>query len=989
MSSLTPHQQAAATHTHLSMSVISGAGSGKTRVLIERIRHIIESDKIPLYRILAFTFTEKAASEIKERLLSQNVIKPEEENNIHVGTLHAYCAELIRKYGVRLGINPAFTIGTEYDQQISKKARITSSIRKALDKGDETLLFYAKTLGLKRLVRLATQLLDHPRLTESRFYKDKTLDDPDAKLLYAVKSFYDVWLEEKIKEGKLYFNDLEYLAYLLLSTYPDVHEKEKKRFMHILVDEFQDINPLQGALIKKIHDPHVNKLFIVGDPKQSIYRFRNADVGVFLKFNQWIKENNGESIALNDTFRMTPVVSQEVNRVFKNLLADNNITFESIHSLSSNTGGLVKAVCVPKGKTADELRELEARYIARDILENRKSGKIALLFRSGTAMNVYQKILSDHGLPVSVTRTSDLLQIPVIRDLIHVMGHFAGDTTLLTQAGILKSVFYNLSEKFIHQYLSGKPRSLLDPYTPDLFISPSDHDKWLKLRYNFEYWQELSLILLPIPLLKEIITTLKISLSDNGYLEEFLMILENLPASFNESMTELYRVIKKLVADNEIIPTLPIQANPDAISLMTVHASKGLEFDTVYLPQLYARGQKEWEDYIFDDSQGLSVKKESAKPLPGLKVKLEESTYYAQLKEKAALAEKEETKRLLYVAMTRAKENLILFLKEPSKKIEQLLDGTSVNEWLWHLYAESSLMTPLSFSDEILSKKQEEPVSDMQHHMLEPIHNTHNTLHLTVSEIETFDHCPKQFHLRYNQNIIPVKNEQNLYASSHENEFLNAADWGTLLHEIMEFLDFKTLSNRQTVVDQALINQHIDDPDNRVKNKIIHTLDSLLGNGEIFGALAQNDELYSEWDFTYRHHDVILKGTIDRLYRVGNDWHVMDYKTDKIIKRDDIEKKINEYDIQMSLYAFAASRILGVSRIYTHLLFMDGPFVYKKEWNTAELTGVEIKLNEIINKMGLAFKDKKYALTENSDLCPTCPYYSKNYCGIKSKAFSN
>ena len=280
---LNPEQQRAVDHSQGPLVVFAGAGSGKTRVITHRIAHVLEQG-IPPYRILAMTFTNKAAKEMKERL---KALSPQ-GYQVHIGTFHSSCAKWLREFGDRLGYRSDFSIYTQKEAKDTLKLCLeelkgehTSLLQNAELKEYLTALQNIKTLGL------FPQDLEQLHPTELA----------QLELPPLMQTLYKRYQEKLAEANAMDFSDLQLNVLLLLKTQSEVRDRLQKRYLHILIDEYQDTNSTQFQLIQKLYHPQC-QLCVVGDDDQAIYSWRGANPEHILNFcQQW---DNAQEISIDD-----------------------------------------------------------------------------------------------------------------------------------------------------------------------------------------------------------------------------------------------------------------------------------------------------------------------------------------------------------------------------------------------------------------------------------------------------------------------------------------------------------------------------------------------------------------------------------------------------------------------------------------------------------------------------------------------------------------
>ncbi len=840
-----------------------------------------------------------------------------------------------------------------------------------------------------------------PQTTEEALFKE-------------IKQFHEGWLKKKTRMGLINFSDLEVLFLNLVKSHPHVQKELQRRYQHILVDEFQDTNPLQAAIVDSISNPGLNKLFLVGDPKQSIYRFRRADVSVFGQKAKSLQKEGGQVIFLQETFRLAPKLTQIINKVFEPLFGESPETslFEPMVAAKSDLNGNLTIVIAPKaGDTIDKMRRLEATWIGRKIKEcdSNDFSQTALLFKSGAPMLVYWEELTKMGIPCQINKSHELLKVPVIRDLIHIINYLAGDTGAITKTGILRSPLFGFSEQFVEHFIRSEAPSFLSGYTPSLFQEPSDRVKWEMLTKLIGEWSNLKVFLPPTQLVSKIVsdlgfgnatelpfTGLRHIDANEGVrllLEQWIELLCDMEFEGQNPLYQMSQFLKLLQKSDDGWESLTPPKIENAIHLMTIHGSKGLEFKRVFLPQLYATERSHPQDFYLSTTEGLLLKKESLKTVRGLKSDLEEPPLFTELKDKDAWEEREESKRLLYVAMTRVKEDLYLFLKEPTQKRIKLSETKRWNDWLWILLEQErtealpliqDANTQAHRFDSLANRLSEAFTSDEKSKPSKPVAERQNILlpvtkpTLPVSVFEVFSRCEKEFQLKYEFAIEAV-------SEAHSN--LPASQWGTLMHEIWQFLDFTNYHNQDTVMAQAFFNQKLNPQEHT--SKVVQVIDGIKRHPQLHSLLNDGERSKTELPFLLDMDSFFLQGVIDRLTFYKGFWTIIDFKTDKISSDKIITQKEKLYEFQMGCYALAVNKITGASHVRTALVFTDGPYLNVKDWTLSDISEFAGKIQNIFSQLTDKKTKKQFDYPINLSRCPQCPYWPMDYCGVRGKSGDN
>ena len=291
---LNPAQHDAVIHRGGPMLVVAGAGSGKTRVLTHRIAHLIEEDNVSPFGILAITFTNKAAQEMKDRVA--HLVGAVAER-MWVSTFHSACVRMLRRDAEQLGYPRAFSI---YDQ--ADAVRLTGYVVR--DLGLDTKKFVPKTVH-SHISNLKNELISpHAALDRAENIFDRKIAETFVEYQRRLQA-----------SGAMDFDDLLTVTVQLFDSHPQVLHHYQQRFQHVLVDEYQDTNPAQNEIVLKLADEHRN-VFVVGDSDQSVYAFRGADIRNILEFEKAFPDTS--VVVLDQNYRSTQVILDAANSVIAN-----------------------------------------------------------------------------------------------------------------------------------------------------------------------------------------------------------------------------------------------------------------------------------------------------------------------------------------------------------------------------------------------------------------------------------------------------------------------------------------------------------------------------------------------------------------------------------------------------------------------------------------------------------------------------------------------
>ncbi len=614
---LTPSQQAAVLDTEGDSAILAGAGSGKTFVLVEKIARLVQKFHIPLHQILTVTFTEKATEEIREKILKRlriddaNPDSPDFKDfkTFPVGTIHALAAHLIRSRANPADIPPDFHVLDDFIASLERLKCIRQTLLERIELSDPETLRAMDHLGLHRSIKLLVDLM----MKRTGYSQNRS---PYANLLQACVKNYE---SRKKSLNSLDFNDLEDKAVTLLSAHGI-----KADYRWIIVDEFQDTSPVQWQILSGLHRlPNKTHLVIVGDPRQSIYRFRGADPSLFGEVSNQIVKRGGKLFELRDNFRSATTVLDFSNMISANLFAGG---FAPLIATRTESKGSAELLPFANPKGVDERRSVEAETVLKRLLKIYSEGTpwrtMALLFRTRKSVPQYEKILKDLNIPYVTSLGEPLLQRPEV-----------------------------LSLWFFLEKL----------------ISPSA--KRLRLIENALTFSRLATFKINLPTGKplEIIETVFAGVlplftpQEQKNLGTFHDLLRNLVSLGDKNLKTILENLRILKEEEARIPCPnPNASNNDQLKLMTIHAAKGLEFGTVVLCDTSASLTSRGNRLFLESSDGDILIKEKDSVATGLKHALIKGEAFQSVETKEKEEELEESKRLLYVALTRARDRLII-----------------------------------------------------------------------------------------------------------------------------------------------------------------------------------------------------------------------------------------------------------------------------------------------------------------------------------------
>ncbi|MDA9158914.1 UvrD-helicase domain-containing protein, partial [Candidatus Pelagibacter ubique] len=582
--------------------IVAGAGSGKTKVLTSRIAHIINEKKAFPNQILSVTFTNKAAKEMQNRVSS--ILNSEAIGLSWLGTFHSICAKLLRKHAPAAGLTSNFTI-IDTDDQV----RLIKNICKA------------ENIDIKQLApKFILSIID--KWKNKGFYPDEVVINKNDIFERTIRPLYKIYQQKLLDLNACDFGDLILHVVKILEKNQDIRNIYSNNFKYILVDEYQDTNYIQSRWLNLLSEKHKN-LCCVGDDDQSIYSWRGAEIKNFLEFDQVYK--NSKVIRLEENYRS----SQNILSVASNLIANNQNRVGKTLKTTMEEGDLVKLNCFKNGKdeaigVSDEIeKKLKKKY---------SFNNIAILVRAIFQTREFEERFLKIGLPYRILGGTKFYERAEIKDcvaylrLIHqpkddlafdrIVNNpkrAIGESTikLIHEFSKINAVSLEIASKKLIEENLIKPKTkiglssflfLMDKWRNDINIKKINHVKLLQLVLDESGYSSM---------LKN-----KKDLENENRLENIKELLSAMK-DFDNLENFLEHVALATSVDQDW--------DGEKVNMMTMHGSKGLEFDVVFLPG--------WEEGLFPHQKSIEEKGQN-----GL----------------------EEERRLAYVGITRAKKKALI-----------------------------------------------------------------------------------------------------------------------------------------------------------------------------------------------------------------------------------------------------------------------------------------------------------------------------------------
>lgn len=884
---LNPQQKMAVEHGKGPLLIIAGAGTGKTTVITQRIVHLISSKLANPNEILALTFTEKAAREMEERV---DIAMPYGVTQMWISTFHQFCDRILRTEGLQIGLDPNYNLMSE--------AETIQLVRNNIFNLD---LKYFRTLGnptkfVEGLIRHFARLQDEDitAMEYSKWVSKQKTNTEEQKLevekYKELSKAYKQYEELKIKHNAMDYGDLIVKTLKLFRDRPNILKNYQNQFKYILVDEFQDTNYSQSQLVYLLAGKRAN-LTVVGDDDQSIYRFRGAAFSNIVQFRK--KYSKSKLVVLTRNYRS----NQEILDKAYDLINHNNPDrLEAIE-------GINKKLVSDRKKDHDRVRfmhldrvENEAEAVAKRIKELVKSGKYkfsdsAVLVRANNHADSFVRAFQRAGLPHQFLGPGKLFNQPEVSDLVaflRVVSDPDDSASFYQVLSIPEFDFQALDLRRLVSFTKSSDYSIFESldHIEESKLSDDTKERLKKFQQSIKDHIKLSA--------KQTAGQVLFSwLESNDLLSRILNPDTPTAEKRAKNIAKFFDKIKSYESEHEdasvnsVVDWIDLASNigesplandsdwseVNAVNIMTVHGSKGLEFPVVFLVNLVAL-------------RFPSMQRREQIPLPESIIKevLPTGDFHLQ-----------EERRLFYVGMTRAKDYLFLTAADfytqgrQEKKIspfvfESLGEQTTKNE---HSVQSSEQLSLLDFATQ--EEKQTKP---------EKFHIDY----LSYSQIQTFQICPLHYKLRYVVGLPPVPTAaQSLGISVHNSmhDFYAQIKAGEKPTE-------KLILN---LLDKNWISQGY-------KNKKYERISLTRAKDYLLGFLKKGfDEkvtpvlLEQKFSVSLNHkgnRPLQIGGVIDRVDQFGNNRvEIIDYKTgENVPSQREVDK--NE---QLTFYALAASKI--------------------------------------------------------------------------------
>lgn len=1081
---LTDEQEQAVARREGSLLLAAGAGSGKTSVLVERFVRAVRDDGVAPGRILAITFTERAAGELRERVRSRLLELGDRQaarqaQDAFVSTFHGFCARLLRTHPLQAGVEPGFQILEEGLADRLRALAFADALAGFLE-GEragavDLVAAYGadplRTIVLGTYVQLRSQGQTEPRLPAcGHAQTEKGGKDEDRAIRACeligelIVRFGDAYAQRKHARASLDFDDLELVARDLLEQRADVRELWVERFQLLMVDEFQDSNRRQLQVLAALDR---DNLFTVGDELQSIYGFRHADVGLFRERHTQLDEL-GASLALTRNFRSRPAVLGAIERIFASRIGERFAPLISTRPREASEEPIVELLLTDRRGWEvypgdDELegmpeatpwRQAEARLLADRVAQLvasglARAGEIVVLLRALGDLPVYESALRRRGLRTlagvggfwSHQQVGDLLAW--LRTLANPLDELALYSTLASPLVGLSSdglaliagaarerhcgiwqVIENPGSRLrddgggTRQGDTGGSRPGEDSgsHLEDI-LSPTDRERIAGFRSLFVAERATA----PLHPISEL---LRRAIAATGYEAHVLSLgwgerrlanvhkLIRLARRFEAQEGRDLRGFLAHVAHVEVAlggreaDAFVGDGEVNAVRLMSIHASKGLEFPVVCVADLGREPNMRVPDLLVD-----ALGERIGLRLLGLSEPEPVSTlHFEELRAERQAAQEQEEDRVLYVACTRAQDRLLLSGSVAFERWPVPRPGVAPIAWLAPalvpdaaalaaseapptgpltvevgdgLSVRCLLNTPAQAPPGAPPRRVEQTELEVTvTHRGMPAPRLPSTpptpladpdITISYTSLAELERCGYRYYL---ERILRLPEN---HAAARAGEYgtdtaVEARTRGTIVHLLLESVDFAhplPPSEQDVAAVARRIGARVD---SREREDITALIASALA-AEPAAHLGRTRRIRTEHPFAFSlaPEEPLVTGVLDLIVEQPDGSSlIVDYKSDRLASGEELEQLVRrDYAIQRLLYALAAIED-GAHRVEVAHWFLERPSSWVSAWFVSD---EQSRLREQVLSRLAAVRATGFAVTQapHRKICLTCP----------------
>lgn len=770
---------------------------------------------------------------------------------------------------------------------------------------------------------------------------EKTMLGSETTNLWIYNTILDLLIDidknYNLRKGKirgLDYDDLQIIVLNLLDN-KEIRKKYQERYRYIMIDEFQDTNELQKNIFYKLSTEKNNldksNLFVVGDPKQSIYGFRGADVEVFYNVIEDIKDiSNEETITLEKNYRTVGTVLKFINNIFSKLMLNRYDPLSEFHKSENQIDVEVlenPELIIPEGHSESEYsRHYEAELIAKRIKELVLSGKFkygdfAMLFRATTRNHIYEEALKNFNIPYYNSGGKRYFLQQEILDLINALKSISNPFDTIATIGFLRSPMIGLKDSSIYWILRNRKTTVYESMKEIVEFEEIDDMERERMKesillfddlYQIRDFYGISKLLDRLIDKTSFIESLLLKESGKQALAnvyKFKDIAKEYEKSNRSTLVDFIDYLEEAKDRDESQGKIESE-NADVVKLLTIHKSKGLQFPVVIIPEMCTGSRFSHPNILFNKDIGIGIKLENGKAL------------HSSIKEDLDKKDKEEMERVLYVAMTRAEKILILGNQGKNQGFKKLildiidpLECTTIS----HIPMDMEGYNPVRTINEKLVHYKEDVDVKIPLLYSSPNYNKKTIERYSISQYLNFIGCNRKFHMDYYRKISGIINLENLGRDIDEeldedmegNYYLSPIEKGNLVHKFCEH--YKLGVDKTALTEKVCKTFRIPYTD-EVQNELNPYIENYLNNYR-----EDYDKVYMEKEFYLKIDDSFITGVIDRINIKDNSVEIVDFKTNSVKNKNNL---INQYTPQLQLYAYVVKEIMGLNVDRARILFL-------------------------------------------------------------------
>ena len=880
---LNPEQLAAVRHDTGPQLVIAGAGTGKTQVITRRIAHLIAAGKAKPPQILALTFTEKAAREMEERLYE---LIGWESFQVPVMTFHAFGAELLGRFASHIGRSVRGGLLNETQKTLLLLQHFKDiSLEYYGPQVDEYEFLEGIVAYIGQLQNAGISAAAYAKYTQRLKKNSGELHPSEVAEQVDLAAMYILYEKLKINSGSYDYSDQLYLPLEILKQRPNLAERLSAEYAYVLVDEYQDTNAVQDALLRTFIGKNGN-IFAVGDDDQAIYGFRGAEINNILAFAEHysLKEpavlvrnyRSGQAV-LDASYRLiqhnNPHRLEEKLGINKRLIAlhdDSSVSFVPYATGNDEQEGVLAAI--------------EQRIAAGEDAEG-----IAVLAATHAPLKALAKAMGRRGVPFAISTTVSIFEQPELLALWYLLKWLMLQANEEAIGHVIMGPFIGWNVEDYRKMLEVSRERLI---SLEEALRESDTEHGVLLVRRLDEWrgwaQEVPVSQLAFRLVFE-----------TGLAERWQK-----QAEVSHRMIQVFEDLHRLLEQMQDFETIAISpslrgyfeafpkppglevseplGDSNGVQLLTVHAAKGLEFETVYL---ISCTQRSW-------SAGRSM----GRQIPD------------ELSLSKDLPQDHEFRRLMYVAITRAKRNLIVSAPTVTTAGSRQLMSPFISELLGSDIGAVKIAQPAvarTGTKQLMTKLQRfYPMSTLNSHHLLPFESNDGWLDLSVTALSSYEFCPFEFYLQHVLQISQPMGPQ--------------LGFGSVLHRVFESY-YKTiiagrrpeLTELKLVLEEGWSDKGYADRAAAEEdlNLAQTTLEAFFAREEVAGRDIIGSEVPVRFDVP--EAKLRLRGKIDALFERDVSYEIRDFKTGRTKTNAEKLSKLTKDNFQLRSYAVACQQLRG------------------------------------------------------------------------------